>query len=195
MQRAAHGFTYIGLLVVVVLMGVALAAVSQVWDTTSKRERERELLFVGNQFRQAIGRYYDASPGAKQFPHQLEELLEDKRFPVTKRHLRKLFFDPMTAKQEWGVLRNGEQIFGVYSLSKDKPLKIAQFQESDAAFADAASYADWKFAYNPAAAETPAMPSAPQNMPFPGQAQPPPVATSPLQTQSGQPAPLAPPGR
>ena len=35
-------------------MGVALAGTGMVWHTQVRREKERELLFVGNQFRRAI---------------------------------------------------------------------------------------------------------------------------------------------
>jgi len=148
-MRRSKGFTYLGLLIAVALMGIGLALIGDVWSTTVKRERERELLFVGAQFRQAIGRYYEGSPGVKQYPRKLEDLLEDKRFPVVKRYLRKIYIDPMTSKTNWGLLLQGDQILGVYSQSKDKPLKIANFQVADAAFADSNAYSDWRFVYAP----------------------------------------------
>jgi type II secretory pathway pseudopilin PulG len=148
MQRSL-GFTYLGLLIAVALMGIGLALIGDVWSTTVKRERERELLFVGAQFRQAIGRYYEGSPGVKQYPRKLEDLLEDKRFPVVKRHLRKIYLDPMTGKREWGLLTQGDQILGVYSQSKDRPLKVANFQVAEAMFVDSNAYSDWRFVYAP----------------------------------------------
>jgi type II secretory pathway pseudopilin PulG len=154
MQRS-QGFTYLGLLIAVAVMGIGLALIGDVWSTTVKRERERELLFVGAQFRQAIGRYYEGSPGVKQFPRTLEDLLQDNRFPVVKRYLRKVYLDPMTGKREWGLLKQGDQILGVYSQSKDKPLKVANFQAADAAFADSNAYSDWRFVYAPFGAGSP----------------------------------------
>lgn len=151
-MRRLHGFTYIGLLVMVILIGMGLAAAGQVWNTTAKRERERELLFVGGQFRQAIGRYFDASPGVKQYPHKLEELLEDQRFPVVKRHLRKIYLDPITGSADWGLVTTGDRIVGVYSRSDSKPLKIENFAPEDSSFAGSAAYSDWRFVYAPAAA-------------------------------------------
>ena len=145
----SRGFTYIGLLIAVVLLGIGLALVGEVWNTAVKRERERELLFVGDQYRQAIGRYYESSPGVKQYPRQLEDLLEDKRFPVVKRYLRRNYLDPMTGKGDWGLVMQGDQILGVYSLSKDKPIKVANFQLADSFFADSTSYSDWRFVYAP----------------------------------------------
>jgi type II secretory pathway pseudopilin PulG len=148
----SRGFTYIGLLIAVVLLGIGLALVGEVWNTAVKRDRERELLFVGDQFRQAIGRYYESSPGVKQYPRKLEDLLEDKRFPVMKRYLRRIYLDPMTGKADWGLVMQGDQILGVYSPSKDTPIKVANFQPLDAFFADSNSYSDWRFIYAPAGA-------------------------------------------
>jgi len=151
-MQGLRGFTYVGLLVVVVLIGIGLAAAGQVWNTTAKRERERELLFAGAQFRRAIGSYFDASPGVKQYPSKLEELLQDQRFPVVKRHLRKIYLDPITGSPDWGLVTAGDRIVGVYSRSGDKPLKIENFAPEDSSFAGSAAYSDWRFVYAPAAA-------------------------------------------
>ena len=177
--RRLHGFTYIGLLVAVVLIGIGLAAAGQLWTTTAKRERERELLFVGGQFRQAIGSYFEASPGVKQYPRRLEELLQDPRFPVVKRHLRKVYLDPITGSRDWGLVTMGDQIVGVYSRSADRPLKIENFAPADSSFAGSAAYSDWRFVYAPAgAAGTEAGPAAnsPQAPPAGNQ----PVAAPPM---------------
>ena len=50
------GYAYLGLLAIIVLCGLALATVSVVWTTATQREREEELLFVGQQFRTASAR-------------------------------------------------------------------------------------------------------------------------------------------
>src|SRR5690606_33668362 len=81
-RRRERGFGYIGLLVLVALMGVALAAAGQVWHTAQQREKERELLFAGGQFRRAIAQFYANTPGkARRYPLHLEELLQDPRHP------------------------------------------------------------------------------------------------------------------
>ena len=85
-MAAQRGFTYVGLLLAVALAGVALAAAGTLWSTTAKRDKELELLFVGDQYRRAIGSYYEGTPGAKRYPQRLEDLLEDKRLAVTRRH-------------------------------------------------------------------------------------------------------------
>lgn len=58
-----HGFTYIALLIFIAIMGVGLAATGEVWYMTMKREKEQELLFAGDQFRNALTRYYYRTPG------------------------------------------------------------------------------------------------------------------------------------
>ena len=146
------GFTYLGLLFFIAIMGAALVAVAQVWHTEVRRQKEADLLFVGNQFRQAIGGYYERTPGTvKQFPKQLEDMMLDPRFPDVRRYLRKIYVDPITGKAEWGMVRAPDGgIVGVHSLSDDAPLKVAEFLPADAAFTDATSYHGWVFAYIPA---------------------------------------------
>jgi type II secretory pathway pseudopilin PulG len=55
-QRQA-GFTYIGMLIAVAVMGVWLAATSNVLHQSLRRDKESELLFIGHQFRAALDRY------------------------------------------------------------------------------------------------------------------------------------------
>src|SRR6478752_4068049 len=62
-RASLGGFTYIGLLFLVALMGAALVGVAQVWHTQVQRDKEEDLLFVGNQFRRAISLYYERAPG------------------------------------------------------------------------------------------------------------------------------------
>jgi hypothetical protein len=134
------------------IMGAGLAGVAQFWHVQAQREKEVELLFIGNQFRRSIGAYYERSPGAfRQFPKELSDLLKDPRFPDVQRHLRKVYVDPMTGKPEWALMRGPDGgIIGVHSLSGEKPLKVAGFVGMNVQFADASAYRDWKFAYLPA---------------------------------------------
>lgn len=167
-----RGFTYLGVLLLVALMGAVLAGTATVWRTMSQRDKERELLFVGQEFRKAIGLYYERTPGgAKQFPKTLEDLLLDKRQAGVARYLRRLYVDPMTGKKEWGVVKGaGETIMGVYSLSADSPIKSGNFDEADKDFEGKGSYAEWKFVYVPGqAVSTPVQGTpAPQGAPAPG---------------------------
>ncbi len=152
------GFTYLGLLFAVMAMGLSMALASEVWTTSQQREKENELLFIGHQFREAIRLYYETSPGGnKVFPHSLEELLQDPRFPEIRRHLRRVFADPMTGSTDWGIVTSEHGgIEGVYSLSVGAPVKTANFDAADTEFAGKQSYAEWKFVYVPSSNPVPA---------------------------------------
>ena len=148
-----RGFTYLALLFTVAIMGVLLTAGSQVWQQVAQREKERELLFVGNQFRRAIGLFYqqDTPPGAvKIYPLRLEDLLLDPRYPAKRRYLRKIYRDPMTGEAEWGLVpASGGGFMGVVSLAQEAPLKKSNFSLADQAFEGSSSYAEWRFVYTP----------------------------------------------
>jgi type II secretory pathway pseudopilin PulG len=145
------GFTYIGLLIMIAIMGVMLAATGEVWHTAQRREKERELLFVGDQFRQAIDEYYEHTPGQeKRYPVNLEDLLKDPRYPSTQRYLRKIYRDPVSGSERWGLIKgaNGE-IYGVHSLSEEEPIKKGNFSIADQNFKGKTKYADWVFMHVP----------------------------------------------
>jgi|APLak6261703504_1056268.scaffolds.fasta_scaffold01051_2 type II secretory pathway pseudopilin PulG len=150
-RSESAGFTYLGLLFVVAIMGLAMALAAQVWETNIRREKERELLFVGKQLRQAIGNYYAEMPdGVKRYPRRLEDLLQDNRFPGVKRHLRKLYRDPVTGGDEWGLVLSDEGgIQGVYSLSSRTPLKRTGFDTADMGFENKLRYSEWQFVHIP----------------------------------------------
>ena len=156
MRRRSHaGFTYIGLLIAVVVLGIALSAVGTVWRTLAQREREEELLFIGHEFQRAIAAYYRAGGGGlSRFPQELNDLIEDKRGPEPKHYLRKLYVDPMTGAQDWTILRTDMLgITGIASSSQVAPLKKSGFQANEeAAFEEATCYCDWKFVYVPRSA-------------------------------------------
>jgi len=147
-RRQQGGFVYIALLIGMAIIGIGLGTVSEVWTQSRQREKEEELLFVGDQFRIAITRFYQQSPpAARRFPNTLEELLEDNRNPdKPMRHLRRLYADPITQTTRWGEVRlPGGQLVGVYSESADAPLKTAGFALKNKDFADQTHYSDWVF--------------------------------------------------
>lgn len=146
-RHGGRGFGYIGLLVIVALLSVALGGAGEIWRTAQKREKEQELLFVGAQFRRALEQYHRYTPGnARRYPTRLEELLLDPRHPSIRRYLRQVYRDPMTGSDEWGLVTgpNGE-ILGVYSRSEDAPLKRANFRVADEAFEGKTKYSQWVF--------------------------------------------------
>jgi len=153
LPRKIGGFTFLGLMMVVVIMGIGLMAVSEVWHNAAVREKEQQLLFVGDQFQQAIEAYYVNSPNKQQpYPLSLEDLLKDPRYPTTQRYLRKIFVDPITGSANWGLLRNaGGGIVGVYSLSEEAPIKQSNFRLKYQGFEGKTKYSDWVFMYAPPA--------------------------------------------
>ena len=145
-----RGFTYLVLLAVVAAMGIVLAAAGEVWHMALKREKEQELLFVGDQFRRAFALYTQHTPGnARRYPLSLEELLKDSRSPGVARYLRKIYPDPITGSTQWGLIKgpNGE-IFGIHSLSEDEPVKKSGFSLADLKFEGRTKYSDWVFMDN-----------------------------------------------
>jgi type II secretory pathway pseudopilin PulG len=101
-KRRHSGFTYLSALLLVAVTGASLAAFAETWSHARQREKERELQWIGNQFKQAIGLYYQRSPGrVKHYPESLDDLLEDKRFVSRQRYLRRIYPDPITGKPDW----------------------------------------------------------------------------------------------
>ena len=160
--RKEQGYIYIWTLFAVMLAGVMLAAAGLIWQTEAKREKELELLFIGDQFRRAIESYYNDSrvtgavgeTGISRYPASLEQLLKDERSLVVKRHLRRIYPDPMTNSYDWGLVRQQDGgITGVYSLSAGVPIKRANFPADYAAFEKAGNYQGWKFVHAASTAE------------------------------------------
>ena len=149
--RRQGGYALMSVLLVIVLMGIALAEASNSWSNLRQRDREEELLRVGDKIREAIGNYYNQSPGdVKQFPQTLEDLLHDDRFPTPRRYLRKIHDDPMTGRPYWGTLHAPSGgIMGIYSLSAARPFKTPNFKPVYESVARKKHYIEWIFAYTP----------------------------------------------
>ena len=145
-----RGFTLAGALLLVAVLGAGMAAYGELASHAAQREKEQELLFVGNQYRQAIRSYYERSPGAKRFPQKLEDLLSDNRHPMPVRHLRRLYADPMTGSADWETVISPEGgIMGVHSRSQEAPVKTGAFALRDTTFEGAARYSQWHFSHAP----------------------------------------------
>ena len=144
-----NGYILIGLLVLIMVSGLALAQVGAKWSEARKRDREQQLLKIGDTIRKAIGSYYNQTPGVvKQFPPNLESLLKDDRFPRPKRYLRKLYLDPITQREGWGIVEAPSGgVMGIYSLSDAKPYKTKNFRLIYQHFEDRKYYGEWYFVY------------------------------------------------
>jgi type II secretory pathway pseudopilin PulG len=166
------GFTYVGLIVLVAIVGLVGAATLKADALLRRAAAEQELLEIGAAFSAALQSYAEATPrGQPPYPPSLQELLKDPRSPAIRRHLRKIFVDPVSGKAEWGIVyagagagavigsgaggnggnagnggNNGGGVLAVYSLSNAKPLKVANFDARFANLENREHISDWKFA-------------------------------------------------
>lgn len=147
--RRCRGFTYIGLLIIVAIIGIVTAASVSVGSVMQRRDAEEELLFIGQQFRRAFQLYYESTPaGHSRHPAALTDLLKDPRYPNTRRYLRRIYVDPITGKDDWLTVAAPEGgIMGVRSSSQRRPIKLANFPAEFHAFENQESYAHWVFFY------------------------------------------------
>lgn len=150
--RLAHvhhqgGLTYLIFLFLIAALGAGSAAIGVVWQHLAQRDREAELLSVGNEYRRAIERFWlsEAETTKRRLPINLDELIEDKRAIPPRRHLRRHYIDPITGNGEWGVVRQNNGIVGIHSLSEAQPIKSGAFLARDSLFADKKRYSDWIF--------------------------------------------------
>jgi len=147
-RPGAHGgFTYVAVLAILALLGIALAAVGTRWADRVQRQREQELLRVGQLYAQAIVAYHHGSPGSdKTWPKSLEDLLLDPRMLGTVRYLRNAYTDPMVPGQPLGLVRAADDtIRGVYSTSTATPFSQGSIDLGVVSLSPAQHYADWQF--------------------------------------------------
>ena len=142
--RRQAGWSYLWLLLTVALIGLGLTKAVELDATLARRDKEITLLAIGAEFRAALQSYSRVPPGAH--PVRLQDMLEDTRGGVLRRHLRKIYVDPMTATMDWGLVRSGGRIVGIYSLAPGVPIKQAGFEPDDLGFSNAQHYRQWIFA-------------------------------------------------
>lgn len=130
-RSRCRGFTYIGLLAWVALVAVGLLRVGVQWTATADRERQQELDWIGAQYVQAIASYYESTPGrVKQFPRSLDQLLDDDRFVLPRRHLRRLYADPFSGRADWDVLRTSDGAIVGIATRRGGGLPLARYMYS-----------------------------------------------------------------
>jgi len=191
-RRIKHGrgFTYLSLIIVVAIVGLVAASAIKLGSVLQRSRAEQELLDIGAAFSDALKSYADATPqGMPTQPPSLRELLKDPRFPGTRRHLRKIFVDPMTGKAEWGIVYRGDKtgVLAVYSLSDAKPVKIGNFPARYSGFEGKSRISDWKFTIS---AEGSPVATAQQGLPLTPPPAPDSTALAPV-TPPAQPTPAA----
>ncbi|MFC5480684.1 type II secretion system protein [Massilia suwonensis] len=198
--RRVAGFTYVGLIVFVAILGMVGAATVKVDSLLRRAAAEQELLEIGAAYSAALRSYAAATPkGYTPVPPTLQDLLKDPRFPGTRRHLRKIFVDPITGGTQWGIVYQGENVgvLAVYSLSQAKPLKVANFDARFPHFENREHLSEWKFSAAEGVPVTPVRPPLvslppprPETPPVPAAV--PPAAPADAPAAEPEPAPAQP---
>lgn len=141
------GFSFVIVLVLLVVVSITAQIAAMSSSRLTRSDKEKELLFRGSAYLNAIESYYLSIPENPAYPRYLTDLVKDPRF-LHKRHIRQLYSEPFVG--EWNVLRNSAgAIIGVASSSQKSPLKIDNFPSEFNAFIGAENYSDWEFIYIP----------------------------------------------
>ncbi|MFS2002652.1 type II secretion system protein [Duganella sp. CT11-25] len=152
-MQTQGGFSYAIVMFLVAVLSLVSTRALENSLTSARRDKEAELLWVGQAYRRAIQEYYQNTQGSdKLYPAALKDLLEDTRPILLHRPLRRLYRDPITGGDMVPIRQGGGEsgpIIGVRSASAQTPLKTDGFPTELANFTNAASYQGWQFIYEP----------------------------------------------
>ena len=97
-----NGFLLLGVLFMILLLMIALAVAAPKIADSIRRDKEEETIHRGKQYARAIQMYYNKFG---RYPNTIDQLVKtnDQRF------LRKRYLNPMTGKDDWRIIHNGEQ--------------------------------------------------------------------------------------
>ena len=100
--RCEGGFILLAVLFLVALILITLAVAAPKIAQSIRRDRELELMHRGEQYKRAVKLYYRKF-GA--YPSSIDQLVNTNQI----RFLRKRYTDPMTGKDDWKIIHQGEQ--------------------------------------------------------------------------------------
>ncbi len=149
-KNKSGGYTYLMLAVVAAGLGITAAALGAAYhDREIRLGREEEFFYRGEEYVKAIASYYHAGGPAKEYPADVNSLLDDPRFQG-KRHLRRLYTEPVTGG-EWKYIYNEKgKLCGVYGGGSGLPVRKNITQKNTAQpGAEIKVYADYKFVFMP----------------------------------------------
>lgn len=153
LKRGDHGFTYIMLMIAIVVMGVAMSVAARQWKTMVQRELELDLLAKGIEIQGALALYSASKKAGRVMPGEVYPPTLAELTKQPKPFLRKVYLDPMS-RAEWELLRAPTGgIMGVRSRSRSKPIKQREFPLVVRHFEGKQTHYDWVFQFpNPSTA-------------------------------------------
>jgi type II secretory pathway pseudopilin PulG len=107
------GYTLVGIVMMIAVLTILIAAVGPAVSTIMKRDREEELIFRGRQYARAITLFQRRFG---RYPNTLKELYENRP-----RSIRKLWKDPMCGCDDWKVLILGQPDAAPYAERQANP--------------------------------------------------------------------------
>jgi len=100
-KPAESGFTLAGVIVIMTIMMIVVAyTVPRMWSTVMKRERERQTIYVMQQYAKAIVEFREKN---KTYPTSMQQL-KDARQPRMIRGVKGEYTDPLTGEVDWLVI-------------------------------------------------------------------------------------------
>lgn len=147
LPRTQGGFLLSATILLLLVTGLLTFTLARRWEMEDRLAKERDLMWIGEQFRFALASYAAVVRGdGGRAPKTLEELVNDRRGESNRQHLRRVYVDPMTGKAQWGLVKDASGgIVGVHSQSQAKPLPRDRLWPFNPSWAKARRYADWVF--------------------------------------------------
>lgn len=152
-RRQEAGFSYLMVMMAIMVMGLSMTMAARQWKTMVQRELEADLLAKGIEIQTALALYSAHAKAGRVMPGEVypQTLAELTRPP--KPFLRKVYFDPV-GRGEWQLIRAPTGgIMGVRSKSRERAIKQGNFPLAVRHFQGIPTYFDWTFQYpNPSMA-------------------------------------------
>lgn len=116
-----RGFMLLALMLLVTLMLIGLALEAPSIAQQIKRDKEEELIHRGNEYKNAIKKYFRKFG---QYPASLDQLVSTNNM----RFLRRRYKDPFTGKDDWRILHPGEVQINAVNGGTAAPQQLGQPQ-------------------------------------------------------------------
>ena len=97
-----EGFLLLGVLFMILLIMIALAIAAPKMAESIRRDKEEETIHRGKQYARAVQIFFNKYG---RYPNTIDQLVRTDN----QRFLRKRYLDPMTGKDDWRIIHNGEQ--------------------------------------------------------------------------------------